>query len=158
MGFYIITFKLDLGKMEQQWLSNVHQNSSKTGPRIDIFSAYLAKSSFISMEVLRKQRFLSQDCAIWNTFPGHWFYPFAEVCQECVAGWAAKEPFVSSQHLQLSQLKHCDLDPPYPVSSLASQRCPLTTDPSHLKGHREPTISPQTPCFLLWPFKMLLFL
>lgn len=51
--------------MEQQWLSNVNQNYSKTSLRLDIVSAYLAKFSFISMEVLRKQRFLSQDRVIY---------------------------------------------------------------------------------------------
>lgn len=46
---------------------------------------------------------------------------FAEVCQECVAGWVEKEPFVSNLHLQRSQLKYCDLDPSYSVSNLSSE-------------------------------------
>lgn len=149
MGFYIITFKLDLGKMKQQWLSNVNENSSKIGQGLISLVYIWQNSALVDGSTEKTKISLTRSYNILDTFPKHRFHLFAEVYQECVAGWVAKETFDSNLHLQLSQLKHHDLYPSYSVSSPASQTWLLTTDSPHVKGHTEHIISPQTSCFLL---------
>lgn len=86
MGFYIITFKLDLGKMKQQWLSNVNENSSKIGQGLISLVYIWQNSALVDGSTEKTKISLTRSYNILDTFPKHQFHLFAEVYQECVAG------------------------------------------------------------------------
>lgn len=70
-----------------------------------------------------------------------------------------QETRFSNLHLQLSSLKHFDLDPPYSINNPASQVYLLTVDSSHLKDHVEKKQSlNKLPVFSCGILSMSLFL